>query len=216
MKFITFALITVPLFVARVSAQCGSGDVADYWDSSLDSSSGYSDFWSVTDGGGCDDPCGDGTMGFFVDSSITDQYGNSYADGGLQSETVGMTAPGSARSDATSYISSLPVDTPLTYSATGYTYECECNTCYKLTTFSIKLSAKLASVYFGPLRSASGGFCSYTNTACSSGTPSCSGPLISAFSYPSCYNYVQVLFLVLNGACSPGIHVGVAGPGPCS
>ena len=80
----------------------------------------------------------------------------------------------------------------------------------------LSINIKLTTSYFGPLRAAQGGFCSYTNNACSSGTPSCPGPHITAFSYPSCNNYVRASYLVVNGSCSISIDFAAAGPGPCS
>jgi hypothetical protein len=88
--------------------------------------------------------------------------------------------------------------------------------CGPFTDTLLAINIRLATVYYGPLRAASGGFCSYNNTACSGGTPSCPAPHVTAFSYPSCSNYVRSSYLIVNGRCSTSIDFAAAGPGPCS
>jgi hypothetical protein len=206
MKLTRLALIVVPLFASHLSAQCGGSDIASYWDYAIASDTGYSDFWSVVDGGGCNDPCFDGTVGYFVRSNIDDLFGNNYADGGLQSDNVPMSSPGSARSDATTYMNSLPVNTDLTYHGNGYAYSCSCNQCFKLATFSFDIKVRITQTTFGPLRASSGGFCSYSTTNCYAGTtPTCPAPHVSAYSVPvsvpPCPQTMLSEWAVVNGSC---------------
>lgn len=177
MRLLLLCSVSAFSLVSNLPAQCTGGDIAAYWDNSVDSSSGIADFWSVTDGDGCSDSCGGGTTEYVVRSTIADSSaGITYADGGTQSDTAAMTSPGMARSDAAQYVINLPSNTPLTFTGVGYSYQCSCNQCTKIATFLFDVTIRLATSYFGPLRSSQGGFCSYSSNACSSGTPTCSAP----------------------------------------
>jgi hypothetical protein len=210
MKIIKFALIVAPLFVFRLSAQCNSGDIASYWDDSVDATSGYADFWSVVDGGGCTDPCGGGTVGYFVRSYITDQFGNTYADGGEQSETVPMASPGSSRSDVTASANSFPLNAQYTYNAHGYAYQCDCSLCYKLGTFAFAAPISLHQTYYSPLAyevaHPLGSYtCYYAAVSCGVGTPTCTDQSTAVLFTFTCPYTARARYFVVNGTCTFGL-----------
>lgn len=82
----------------------------------------------------------------------------------------------------------------------------------------IPVSLATRTSYFGPLRAASGGFCSYSSLACKSPTnATCPAPHITTFSYPGCKTYIRSEFLFFQGQCeSPSVDFAADGPGPCT
>jgi hypothetical protein len=218
MKLIGLGIIIVSLFSCALSAQCNSGDIASYWDSSVDDSSGYADFWSVIDGGGCTDPCGDGTVGYFVDSNISDEFGNTYSDGGLQSDTVPMASPGSSRSDVAALATSFPLDTQYTYNGHGYAYQCNCNGCFKIATFAFAPPISLHQTYYSPLAyevtNPTNYTCYYAAVSCDVGAPTCTDQNKALLVTFSCPNTARARYFVVTGRCIFGLAADGSGDHP--
>lgn len=216
MKLTTIILFSILAVLAQLRAH--AQDVSNYWDYSA-SVDGYSDFYDITDGDGFYDSCG-GTVQYVARASLTDPNGNVY-DGGDATVTVPTTSPASARSDTSSNLLSVSGD--WTLSVSGYAYQCSCNSCWKIATFT-------------PIVTYVGHGITYTNTvgwprlgpecpqqpACTAGTTArCPVGVWRTGADSVCYDYIRNDWVIINGTCygplGPNNTFGVPadGPGPC-
>ena len=198
------SLLWLPLM-----AQAQSGST--YYDVSLDSDGVTVDGVEVMDSsmtgpGNCDHNY---QMEFYFENTSYDPIGTNdqtfiQTDPANQSESFRIDDSMVGNSGTTYYVST---------SASAF---CECVSKQFVQAGGTSVLS-IHTTYFGPLRASSGGFCSYSKAACSSGTPTCPPPHITALSYPNCNQYVRSVFLVLNGTCqSPSLDFAATGAGACN
>jgi hypothetical protein len=76
---------------------------------------------------------------------------------------------------------------------------------------------RIALTSWGPPPTQVAGVCHWTNLACATGTPACTGQIGIQFSSGGCPNYSLIEHLVINGVCIiPAVGETAAGPGPCN
>lgn len=73
----------------------------------------------------------------------------------------------------------------------------------------------IRNTVYGPPPTTYLGACYYTLLACSTGKPTCTQSTPGMTWVPSCPQYMEGNYLVVNGACSFGIGIPASGPGPC-
>lgn len=195
------SLLWLPL-IAR--AQAGS----TYYDVSLDSDGATVDGVEVMDSSmtGPHSCNHNYELGFYFENT-------SYIPIGSNDQTIRQTDPASQYENFRIDDSMVGSSGTTYYVSTSASAFCECVS-QQFVSAGGTSTISIHTTYFGPLRAGSGGFCSYSKSACTSGTPYCPPPHITAFSYPSCKQYVRSVFLVFNGKCeSPSADFDAGGKG---
>jgi hypothetical protein len=128
-------------------------------------------------------------MGFYFENT-------SYIPIGTNDQTIRQSDPASQYENFRIDDSMVGSSGTTYYASTSASAFCECVSQQFVSAGGTSVLS-IHTTYFGPLRASSGGFCSYSKSACTSGTPTCPPPHVTAFSYPNCNQYVRSVFSFL-------------------